>query len=811
MDSSSTEYATQRLPVPDVPISDDLSASHHQESDQSNNNDTMDLTPEVNLALPNELPQRGSPSATVPLSALQATRVITEDANRLDADYVIFSELGRGGMGIVKLARQCSLDRLVAMKILRPEKLNHSGARDRFFLEAMVMSSLDHPSVPPVIDMGIDKEGLPFYCMKRVTGLAWSDTIHTNSQRENLEVLSRICDVVSYAHSQHIIHRDIKPANVMLGDFGEIYLMDWGLAVEAGNTGRAAKLTELNAIAGSPSYLPPESAKGDVSQISQLSDVYLLGAALFEICVGKAPHKGRNFNACVENAKHNVIRSHRQHGPLIDIAMKAMSTHPKERYHSAQDFKKALQAFQEQGQSDHLTNRASTFLSDAIKSGSYEMFAKSCFAFEEALDRWDGNTRAQQGLVQAKVFYAFAAVDNDDLDLAQSIIINNHPQFKEVEIRYQAARQQHIEQEQAARQLAVVKADVERERIRNWITIFQAHFHGQHDAGQQHEWLFSGGESIVSNHILRRVGGKPQVSTLNMSLIGDIRVRAQVRTVSPLQRGFSLTILGKNHEAEHLDLHSGYRATVALHNAPMLKLQRDGVTVVEAPLSDWDEQAWHTISIAIQGTMCHVQWNEQTTISWHDDHPLASNDRNRCGFVSWSPIFEIADFQVDRLGYPLKASILDLAEEHLRQGHFDTASDLFEDALLSQAARSHIGRIEAGRRLAHAQKSLHDQLPAIQHMLQTTCPDARVETRGDQLSIDLKQTPIEDLQILEGLPVCELSWSVGSSLNDLSPLQQLPLTSLTLRRCHLTDYDFLAGLAIKSLILPIVAFNTLTI
>src|SRR5262249_22794977 len=155
------------------------------------------------------------------------------------------------------------------------ELLHDQRSRDSFFAEAFVTAELDHPNTPPVYEIGVTDAGSPFYAMKLVQGTRWSTTLAANAVGQNLNVLLMVCDVVAYAHGKGVIHRDLKPENVMIGPYGEVLLMDWGLAASVGNA-KAQPLCAQTMCSGTPAYLPPEVAAGDIERIGTASDLYLL-------------------------------------------------------------------------------------------------------------------------------------------------------------------------------------------------------------------------------------------------------------------------------------------------------------------------------------------------------------------------------------------------------------------------------------------------------------------------------------------------------------------------------------------------------
>ncbi len=170
------------------------------------------------------------------LSALQELSLGEADA----AEFAIHGTLGEGGMGIVRLASQTALGRHVAIKSVRPDGPVQTAAR-ALMREAWVTGALEHPNVVPVHTLGKDAEGLPMFVMKRVHGTSWRELIcgteplpeeHRDAPLDfHLRVMQQVCNAVAFAHSKGVLHRDLKPDNVMIGPFGEVYVLDWGLAV----------------------------------------------------------------------------------------------------------------------------------------------------------------------------------------------------------------------------------------------------------------------------------------------------------------------------------------------------------------------------------------------------------------------------------------------------------------------------------------------------------------------------------------------------------------------------------------------------
>ena len=189
--------------------------------------------------------------------------------------YRHVKELGRGGMGAVYLAEDRELDRLVAIKVLNTPEIT-DDLRNRMVREAQIIARLEHPGIVPVHDVGTLPDGRIFYAMKYVRGNRLDEyAAQGASLRDRLRKFQSVCDAVAFAHAHGVIHRDLKPQNIMIGSFGEVLVLDWGVAKIRGNP-REVEGT----IIGTQHYMSPEQARGEIDQLDERSDIYALGAVL---------------------------------------------------------------------------------------------------------------------------------------------------------------------------------------------------------------------------------------------------------------------------------------------------------------------------------------------------------------------------------------------------------------------------------------------------------------------------------------------------------------------------------------------------
>ena len=372
-------------------------------------------------------------------------------------DYELLSIIGEGGMGVVYAARQSSIARTVALKMLKGDDGQNVAQREKFISEAVVTGELDHPNIVPIYDLGANDQGALFYSMKRVKGTPWNKALKNKPLDENLTILLRMADAVAFAHVNGVIHRDLKPENVMLGDFGEVLVMDWGLARVSPEFPNAASVSQSDAMGGTPAYMAPEMATGPLEKITAASDVYLLGAILYEIITGHPPHSGKSVMTCLFAAAKNQIVTSDRSGELMDIAMKAMATEPGDRHENVPAFQRAVRAYQSHSESIQLTENAQNHLAKAAKANDYDLYARGLYGLEESLVLWPANQRAARMLSKARLDYATLALTKGDFDLGASLLDPTVEAHREVLTQLETGRR---ERESRVRRMRFLKGAV---------------------------------------------------------------------------------------------------------------------------------------------------------------------------------------------------------------------------------------------------------------------------------------------------------------------------------------------------------------
>ncbi len=263
-----------------------------------------------------------------------------------DERYAVMLEVGRGGMGTVYLAHDNVLDRDVALKVSNAP-LPDPALESRVRTEALVLARLEHPGIVPIHDVGRLPDGRLYYIMKLVRGRTLEEYLSDRRDlNQRLRVFERVCEPVAFAHAHGVVHRDLKPGNIMVGSFGEVLVMDWGVAKvlaepeprEAASAVAADGNTEPGTVLGTRGFMPPEQASGRSDLIDQRTDVYALGALLHWMLADHPPSEPK---AALDGRRLRHVPRR-----LRAICARALARNPDERYPSADELARDIARYQ---------------------------------------------------------------------------------------------------------------------------------------------------------------------------------------------------------------------------------------------------------------------------------------------------------------------------------------------------------------------------------------------------------------------------------------------------------------------------------
>jgi serine/threonine protein kinase len=381
--------------------------------------------------------------------------VPADDTTDAIATFRLAHQIGRGGFGEVWEAVQVSLGRVVAVKRLRPDLIERVASDPgrlhalelSFHQEAVTTASLEHPNIVPIHDLGRDSAGRPVLAMKRLRGRTWEELIRGDFPKlpvadflgKHLPILVDVSQAVAFAHSRGVIHRDLKPSQVMAGEFGEVLLLDWGLAVAHDPELLATHAQEFAVSiaptcesatnpAGTPAFMAPEQTEPTAANVGPWTDIFLLGGTLYYLLCGIAPHHTEDSAQSFYRASEGIIelpekRNSRREVPaeLSNLAMHAMSFKPEDRPGDVAEFIARV--------SDYLTGaskrrEAAALIADVEKrlageTANYRSLSECAVSLARAEGLWPGNERSKQLGERTIEAHANVAFANGDYTLAR--------------------------------------------------------------------------------------------------------------------------------------------------------------------------------------------------------------------------------------------------------------------------------------------------------------------------------------------------------------------------------------------------------
>lgn len=689
-------------------------------------------------------------------------------------DYRLGRVIGTGASGVVHEALQSELGRIVAIK-----RSLDGDRSDPLRRESVIAAAVEHPNILPVHEVGTDPQLGPFIAMRRPQGMTWRSCIDELGLDRNLEILLAVADAVACAHRNGIIHRDVKPDNVLLGDDGAVYLFDWGIAActsaATASLRSAVVPPEDGQAVGTPAYMSPEMARGDASSISPASDVYLLGAVLYEILTGAPPHVAPDIATALARAGSGTPLVIDPAEPLASVVHAACAPCPGERPADAHAFR-AMFALRRRDRQALLMAQTSARTSEAAGDDLGRHLRALALA-EEASRLCPGSTTAEV-LASVQLAYAKASLAQGDVALARSLLQPGRHGHRELlaaialveeERRRDAARLQELE-------------SIGRRTGRQWLRVES---HG--------DWLCSKTtEYRIQDGISTWTGTGRVAVTAPWTCPGDFRMRLRLRC-GPNPRAGAGVAFSCVRDVPGVLAGEAYTVVVSASDTVLF---REGVRVAATTERRLVPGHWFDLTVTRIGSALDITIDGNGAIRWNDPEPLAGSQRDAIILLGFEGLLSVSSCSVERHGYPEVEDLLTTASRQLGAGRQQTAIDLLDEVISSASGERHQSAVRLRAR-AVAEAEMARRHAHTADILARGIPGSRLTVRDGKLMAYLPEG-CSDLAPLAGLPLGGLSAYKGT-INDLAPLVGMPLVHVHLGGQRIRNIAALAELPLQVL------------
>ena len=693
----------------------------------------------------------GLETSTTDLTASQMLRV--EGGQK----YTLGRMLAQGGMGAVHQARDLNCRRMVAMKLLPKGQQNQVEDLIRFIEEAQITSQLEHPNIVPIHELGLDADGNVFYTMKYVKGVTLTEildsirhgdtaTIEQYPLARLLTIFQKVCDAIAFAHSRGVVHRDLKPDNIMVGGFGEVQVMDWGLgkvlrdrrlgveeprppidvppvrvdgvaggeeeeeqeegidSIRTDDIGTGLR-TMSGRVMGTPGYMAPEQTHAAGTDVDPRSDVYSLGAILYSILTLRSSVRGKE----IREVLRQII-----HGDIFPPEAFNEPTPP------APDMKPVVLY--------HCPGRRIPKLLSNIVT--------KCMQVNPS-DRYPSVTDLQR-----------------DLEAYQDGLV--------------------------------------------WHLVTEETFAGGDISGR---WEIIGGQWEMRNGELRLHGGEPQMLLLRQDVTGDVRIEFECHLESLYLNDIGCFMSAVRSENRKEIPSSGYELKYGSYDNSLNVLSRSNQRIWSQGATPIERGKRYRVLAERIGSRLRMLVNGEEVIRFADPDPLSGPDRTAVGILGWMADTRYSLIRVYTRGTPLKSDLLDVAERHLQKGHYGTARDLFQEVIVSSDDVEHVNRARHGQEVAENRETMAAQLGAWRAKLEKAWPGAVFALRmdNDGLTLEVSNAGVVSLEPLRGMPLTSI-YCAGNRIADLGPLKGLPLRALNCGGNPVAGLEPLCGMPLVTLL-----------
>jgi serine/threonine protein kinase len=731
--------------------------------------------------------------------------------------YAIESRIAEGGMGTIHRVSDWNIQRNVAMKVLRDDKPLSQRDVLRFIQEARINGQLEHPNIVPVHELGLDKTGKPFYTMKLVQGVTLEEILE-DLERGNeatrrlyplstlLTIFEKVCDAVAFAHSRGIIHRDLKPANIMVGEYGEVLVLDWGTAkilrsVSPGEHPSKSfrNLTEKErregipsltdgVILGTPNYMAPEQVENQ--PVDARTDIYALGGILYCLLTLHPPHEDEAVEQMLEKIRRGNIPAPTSFNPLPStkrlapfrrgspvtasqslhhcpegripeslslIAMKALALKPEDRYKEVRDMQRDIRAYQ------------TGFLTSVEARGLFK-----------SLRLLIKRHRSESLLIGTGLLIILMLTAIYLLELVAS------------ERAQRVALQKQLKAEEE-RRLIEEKTAVERRR--NWRLVFEDDFS---NPDVRSRWDLQGLWE-VKNGELRMWGSNDQIARLKKAIPGDVRLVFDCHEESEYLTDVScfLGALKKpSNPASFFE--GGYLLQYGGWSNRRITLRGPTGTLSNKRASPLVRGKRYHVDAQKVGDHLILIVDGQTVYDVRDTHLSHGMENAVVGLYGWQADTYYSKVRVYTRDSAISADLLETAEDFLNRGGFIEARSLYQEVMNSSCESNRIDRARQGLIRASQHIQLVEDFPSIRARLLKIWPGAILRLGNSGLIIDIQGQNVRDLGPLRGLLVSELNCSLNH-ITTLEPLRGMKLRYLSFSQNEVSDLEPLRGMPLVGL------------
>ncbi len=745
--------------------------------------------------------------------AEQKTAIIGSSTDRIPADRLTASPneryhtkhvIGSGGMKIIVRSEDVNVGRDIAMAISKDAS---ERKQMQFLEEAHITASLEHPNIVPVHDIGRSKSGVPYFTMKLIHGVTLAQILVKLREKDpeyqkrfplhaRLEIFLKICDAIAFAHSKGILHLDIKPDNIQVGDYGEVLVLDWGIArrirdreTDAENA-RIPRRPPVGAtldgvIRGTPEYMSPEQAAGKNSKRSRQTDIYALGAILYTILTLHPPFRGETMEEVLRNVLNGeIIPPRLENGariplPLEFIILRAMSRNPERRYESVGALKDDVVAYQ------------SGFATVAENAGLSTRFLL-----------WLKRNRIRIYVISSilltiGIVLLFLALHIYTVTLSERV--------------YGRSEQARIAAEKA---FTGLESRIRRENYREWKLKYEDSFfdtyildrwkfllNRRHELSQKQAERYvkktGNGLRIFSRSVPIEMFFREPITSTDLRMLSEFRISEQTPGAAILMTlnntgfgdGYVFALIPRRNS--FVTLHRGHNeetlAEARVENPPPGEAWKIDVIITS-------ESSGTTLKMSVQGKEV-LLYTEPRRMS------AIPGRTSACAFSFQKCTLDLQSVKIMTLGTPIKADILDMAERQLRKGNFSAAYELFREAEESSSTPQRRQKAADGLRMAKLFTEYRNRIPHWEALLRKTWKDANIRLNLEDGGFHLSASgeSVRDLSVLKDIPISSLTLN-NAAPQDFTPIREMRLNRLHLRDCRIPDPSPLAGLPLTELV-----------